>query len=129
MVRDPFSAEMKKGSLQLCVMALVAKRPMYGYEIISHLKKHSNGYFDIKEGTLYPILYRMVDKEIFKNEWLQVGEKPPRKYYTMTPKGQKALKKVHKEFDLMVSASNKILTDENLPLDDEAEKRPVKKKK
>ncbi len=128
MARDPFSAEMKKGSLQLCVLALLSREPMYGYQLIKTLKEESDGYFDLKEGTLYPILYRMVDKGILKDEWLQVDNKPPRKYYTMTAKGKKHLEKVKQEFELMVAASNEILASTSDEKAGSKKGKPVKKR-
>jgi len=62
MAKGNWAAQLKKGSLQLCVLALLSKNQMYGYEIIKALQKESDGFFDLKEGTLYPILYRMASR-------------------------------------------------------------------
>jgi len=124
MAKDPISSEMKKGSLQLCVMSLLDQRPMYGYEMIRTLRESSLGYFDLKEGTLYPILYRMVDRDILKHEWRQAGDRPPRKYYSMTQKGRTQLARTRSEFEKMVAASRKVL---DVRIDDNVDDRRKKK--
>lgn len=110
MAKGNWSAQLKKGSLQLCVMALLSKEEMYGYEIIKALQTESDGFFDLKEGTLYPILYRLEDKKYVKSQWLQKDKsKPPRNYYAITAAGKKALKEATKDFHEMVKSTEKIL--------------------
>ncbi len=105
-----WAAQLKKGSIQLCVMSLLTRGEKYGYEIIKALQEESGGYFDLKEGTLYPILYRMVEREYLKSEWMQKDKsKPPRNYYKITKEGKKALKDATKEFDKMVESTQKVL--------------------
>jgi len=110
MAKGNWSAQLKKGSLQLCVMALLSREEMYGYEIIKTLQRESDGFFDLKEGTLYPILYRLEDKKYVKSQWLRKDKsKPPRNYYTITPAGKKALKEAIIDFQDMVKSTEKIL--------------------
>lgn len=105
-----WAAQLKKGSIQLCVMSLISKEEMYGYEIIKNLQTASDGYFDLKEGTLYPILYRMEERGYVKSEWMQKDKsKPPRNYYSITKEGKKALKEASAEFHKMVESTDRIL--------------------
>jgi len=110
MAKGNWAAQLKKGSIQICVMSLLSRSEMYGYEIIKALQQESDGYFDLKEGTLYPILYRMEERKYVKSQWLQKDKsKPPRNYYSITKAGKKALNEAIKEFHNMVDSTEKIL--------------------
>jgi PadR family transcriptional regulator PadR len=110
MVKGNWAAQLKKGSIQICVMSLLSRSEMYGYEIIKTLQQESGGYFDLKEGTLYPILYRLEERKYVKSHWLQKDKsKPPRNYYSITNAGKKALKEAVQEFHNMVDSTEQIL--------------------
>ena len=83
--------DMRKGSTTVLILSLVAERPMYGYQIAKELERRSDGYFDFKEGTLYPALHRMEKEGLLRGEWQVVAEGPSRKYYHITEKGKRAL--------------------------------------
>lgn len=86
---------MKKGVLDMLVLKLLEKEEKYGYQIISELKEKSNQRFLLKEGTLYPILYRLEDDKYVESRWSEaVGKKVPRKYYVITEEGRNALKEI-----------------------------------
>ena len=97
---------MRKGSTTVLILSLVAERPMYGYQIAKELERRSDGYFDFKEGTLYPALHRMEKKGLLRGEWQVVAEGPSRKYYHITDKGKRALVDVAVEW---TTFSRKIL--------------------
>ena len=54
-----FERQLKKGALEMLVLGLVCAGPTYGYELLDSMARRSNGLFALKEGTLYPILYRL----------------------------------------------------------------------
>lgn len=86
---------MKKGVLDMLVLKLLEKEEKYGYQIISELKEKSNNRFLLKEGTLYPILYRLEDDKFVESKWSEaVGKKVSRKYYVITEEGRKALQEI-----------------------------------
>jgi PadR family transcriptional regulator PadR len=83
---------MKKGVLEMLVLKLLAKEEKYGYQLISELRESSNGLFVLKEGTLYPILYRLEDDELVISRWSEPkGKEISRKYYAVTEKGKQLL--------------------------------------
>ena len=93
-----FARQLKKGVLEMLVLALLAQKPSHGYELLLRLKESSDGLLVLKEGTLYPILYRLEDGGAIKAGWQapeQTGSGPyravPRKVYTVTPAGRAAL--------------------------------------
>ena len=61
-MEDKFSQQLKKGVLEMLVLKLVCDGPTYGYQLLTRLKEESGGRFTLKEGTLYPILYRLEDE-------------------------------------------------------------------
>lgn len=70
----------------LMILSLINERDMYGYEIIETLKKTSNEVFNLKEGTLYPILHRL-EQQGFLKSYQKTVENKKRKYYKITKKG------------------------------------------
>lgn len=87
-MEDRFSQQLKKGVLDMLVLHLVCVRPRYGYELLTYLKEHSQGLFTLKEGTLYPILYRLEDEGLIHAVWSQgEGRTAPKKIYEPTPEG------------------------------------------
>lgn len=94
-LNDKYESQMKKGVLDMLVLKLLENEEKYGYQIISELKEKSSERFVLKEGTLYPILYRLEDDKFVESKWSEaVGKKVPRKYYVITEEGRKALKEI-----------------------------------
>ncbi|MBQ3192054.1 MAG: PadR family transcriptional regulator [Oscillospiraceae bacterium] len=88
-MEDRFSQQLKRGVLEMLVLQLVCRQPTYGYELLLHLKENSGGLFQLKEGTLYPILYRLEDDGLIAASWSQgQGRTAPKKMYQATPAGQ-----------------------------------------
>jgi PadR family transcriptional regulator, regulatory protein PadR len=83
--------QIRKGSTEILVMSLLVERSMYGYEISQELAERSGGYFDLKEGLLYPTLHKMQKKGLLESEWQTVDGRP-RKYYSLTRSGRKVLR-------------------------------------
>lgn len=86
-----YERELLKGSTDSLLLCLVKNQPMYGYQIIKELEKRSNGYFQFKEGTLYPALHRLEKGGFLQGRWQKLPNGQERRYYHITPKGQEAL--------------------------------------
>ena len=94
-LKDKYESQMKKGAMDMLVLKLLEREEKYGYQIISELKEKSNQRFILKEGTLYPILYRLEDDGYVESQWSEAeGKKVPRKYYRITAEGREALKEI-----------------------------------
>lgn len=88
-MEDRFSQQLKKGVLEMLVLQLICQQPTYGYELLSQLKIRSRGLFQLKEGTLYPILYRLEDDGMIFAKWSQgQGRVAPKKMYEATDMGK-----------------------------------------
>lgn len=91
--------ELKTGVLELVILALLIDREMYGYEINQELSDRSKGKVEVKEGTLYPILYRLEEKKVIEGYWeAPKGRGKPRKYYRVTPIGSEYFKRYKEEW-------------------------------
>lgn len=77
--------QFKKGVLELCVLALLATKDRYGYELVNEISKN----IAISEGTIYPLLKRLKDDGYFTTYLQESQEGPPRKYYQLTDLGRK----------------------------------------
>lgn len=88
-MEDRFLQQLKKGVLEMLVLKLVCTQPAYGYELLTGLKEVSQGRFVLKEGTLYPILYRLEDDGFIAAKWSAgTGRTTPKKIYEATESGQ-----------------------------------------
>lgn len=80
------------GSTTLLILSLLAREEMYGYQMIVELARRSNRTFELKEGTLYPILYRMEDDGLVTSKWSEPrGKEVSKKYYRITGQGKETL--------------------------------------
>lgn len=88
-MEDRFLQQMKKGVLEMLVLETVCGGQTYGYALLGKLKERSGGLFALKEGTLYPILYRLEDEGFVTAGWSAgEGRAAPKKLYTATEAGR-----------------------------------------
>jgi len=78
-------AQMRKGILEYCILSVLDKKEAYPSDIITELKEAK---LIVVEGTLYPLLTRLKNAEILTYRWEESTSGPPRKYYSLTKKGQ-----------------------------------------
>lgn len=100
--------QFKKGVLELCVLALLARRDYYGYELVHHISEN----IDIAEGTIYPLLRRLTKEGYFQTYLQESDEGPPRKYYQLTPKGRTYMEELRAEWERFVGGVNRMLREE-----------------
>ena len=104
--------QFKKGALDIVVLNLLKQGDAYGYKIIRELDTRSGGYYKIKEGSLYPVLYRLEDKgyiESYRKE-MTSERSVPRKYYRITSEGKKHLDDMINEWKMFCSITNNMLS-------------------
>ena len=82
---EKWEAQLRKGCLEMAVLAALAPARSYGLEIIRTLEKHSD--LILSEGTVYPILNRLRDDGLVTSSWVESESGHPRKYYSLTRKG------------------------------------------
>jgi PadR family transcriptional regulator PadR len=81
-------AQMRKGILDFIVLLVISRGSIYVSDILKELKTHK---LIVVEGTLYPLLSRLKNSELLEYSWQESPSGPPRKYYTLTKKGQEML--------------------------------------
>ncbi len=102
------SKELSKGSNAMLVLSVIAKRDMYGYQIIKVIEMNSESVFEMNEGTLYPILHALEADKCLESYWCE-AEGRKRKYYKITNKGRKELAAKEKEWKTFSGAVSKVL--------------------
>jgi PadR family transcriptional regulator PadR len=107
--------QIRKGSTTLLILAVLSEEPMYGYQISQELDQRSDGYFDMKEGLLYPLLHRMQREGLVNSNWQEAEGARRRKYYAITKAGQEALQEQSKEWQMFMSKLQGVLAGVELP--------------
>ena len=97
------------GSTTVLILKLLEEKDMYGYEMISNLAKNSNHTFDLKAGTLYPLLHNLEKNGIVESYEESTASERTRKYYHLTEKGKDVLKIKEKEWHEYSTAVNRVL--------------------
>jgi len=100
---------MLKGNTQTLILSLLNQKSMYGYEIIKKLEISSNGLFNLKEGTLYPILHNLEKSKYIESYWEETEAKRKRKYYEITEQGKKELERRKYEWNVFQKTMNDLL--------------------
>src|SRR5205809_6744285 len=83
--------ELKRGSAEVLILALLEQRPRHGYEIGRLIDERSDGAISFHIASLYPTLYRLEDKGLIDGRWVEKAGQRRRRYYRLTPQGRKVL--------------------------------------
>jgi PadR family transcriptional regulator PadR len=100
-----WASQIRKGSLEMCLLAAIARRPCYGFDIMQELRDLLTS-----EGTLYPLLNRLQNEGAIDAYWQESASGPPRKYYTLTETGRETLAHMQIEWQRYTSAVEAVLT-------------------
>jgi PadR family transcriptional regulator PadR len=83
---ESWEAQLRKGSLELAILAVLWNSRLYGIDIIRTIREKCG--LELAEGTIYPILNRLKADDYLNSEWIEAEKGHPRKYYWLTSKGQ-----------------------------------------
>lgn len=109
-MKPKYEQQMKKGVLEMLVLQLLSGKEKYGYQLICELREQSEDMFLLKEGTLYPILYRMEDDGLVVGRWSEAkGREVSRKYYCITAEGRETLEQLRMLWDRFSQKVNVIM--------------------
>src|SRR3954453_17351546 len=97
--------QLKKGALELCVLALLARQESYAYDIAATLADS----VDMGEGTIYPLMRRMQNEGLVTTRLVESSSGPPRKYYRLTPEGRAAYAAQKREWRGFTDAVNRLV--------------------
>ena len=104
------TAQMRKGILEFCILSLISGHDLYTSEILEALKK---GKMLVVEGTVYPLLTRLKNADLLHYRWDESSSGPPRKYYSLTPKGEAFLSELQKVWSELNKAVKTITQNKN----------------
>ena len=93
--------QLRKGILELAILGALSRGRHYGYSLVRTIAGDST--IDLTEGTIYPILSRLAKEGLVASEWVESSQGPPRKYYTLTAKGEEAFRVLDEEFRKLAS--------------------------
>lgn len=100
---DEWRSQIKRGTLEFCILSMISRAPHYGYDIISKLE--ASPILAAKESTIYPLLRRLLKDGFLSSFWQETSEGlPPRKYYNITDKGREYLSAMADEWSKLLTA-------------------------
>lgn len=98
-----------QGSLTMLILRLLEEKDMYGYEMIETLRGKSNNVFELKAGSLYPLLHSLEEKN-FVSAYEDDSSGKTRKYYHLSGEGKRFLKEKKEEWEVYSTAVSSVLT-------------------
>lgn len=99
---DEWKSQIKRGTLEYCILLMISKKTYYGYEILQKLNKYP--VITAKESTIYPLLRRLLKDGYLSSTWQETTEGlPPRKYYAITNKGEEYLEAMSHEWNNLLN--------------------------
>jgi PadR family transcriptional regulator PadR len=100
--------EWKKGSAELLILSLLEDRPRHGYEIAKLIELRSAGALRFRVTSLYPLLYRLEDRDLIQGRWLEKAAQRRRRYYRLTNAGRALLQQQRRSWKVFVEAVGRV---------------------
>jgi PadR family transcriptional regulator, regulatory protein PadR len=100
--------ELKRGSTELLILALLEERDRHGYDLAGLIDDRSRGAISFHAASLYPTLYRMEDKDLIEGRWVEKAGQRRRRYYRLTKAGRKMLASQRTVWDNFFDALNRV---------------------
>ena len=86
------------GTVEMLILEVLSRGTSYGYQIAQTVLSESKGYFELKEGSLYPALHRMERQHMLSSYWEETADARRRKFYKLTPSGRRVLGEKRQEW-------------------------------
>jgi PadR family transcriptional regulator PadR len=96
--------ELKKGAAELLLLSVIEARPRHGYELGKLIETLSGGQLVFHLDSLYPLLYRLEERGWIKGAWVEKAGERRRRFYRLTPTGQRVLARQRQTWDQFVEA-------------------------
>jgi PadR family transcriptional regulator PadR len=90
------------------VLSLLERRPMYGYELVEALERGSGGLLAMGQSTVYPLLYGLEERGLLRTGWREAPSGRRRKYYHLTPSGERWLERQRTQWETLVEALGRL---------------------
>ena len=108
MAIDALARELKRGSTEVLILALLEERDRHGYDLARLIDERSGGAISFHAASLYPTLYRMEEKDLIEGRWIEKAGQRRRRYYRLTAAGRKALASQRSVWDNFFDALNRV---------------------
>jgi transcriptional regulator len=105
---DALARELKRGSTELLILALLEEQDRHGYDIARLIDERSRGAISFHAASLYPTLYRMENKDLIEGRWVEKAGQRRRRYYRLTTAGKKVLASQRGVWDGFFEALNRV---------------------
>jgi len=105
---NALARELKRGSTELLILALLEERDRHGYELARLIEERSEGAISFHAASLYPSLYRMEDKDLIEGRWVEKAGQRRRRYYRLTRQGRKMLASQRSVWENFFDALNRV---------------------
>ena len=99
-----FDRELKKGAAELLLLSVLEARPRHGYELGKLIEARSGGRLVFHIDSLYPLLYRLEERRWIRGTWVEKPDERRRRFYRLTPEGQRVLARQRETWDEFVEA-------------------------
>jgi len=106
---NAFSAELKKGGMEMLVLSLLEARPRHGYEIAKLIERRSDGRLRFALASVYPALLRLESRGHIKGRWVEKPGERSRCFYRLTAKGRKVLADHQETWKAYVAAIARVM--------------------
>ena len=100
--------EVKRGSAEMLILALVEDRPRHGYEIAKLIEQRSDGVLQFHVASLYPLLYRLEKRGLIGGRWVEKAGQRRRRFYKLTAAGQKILNEQRRTWKKFFAALDRV---------------------
>ncbi len=108
-----FSSDLIRSCADMVILTVLRNRPMHGYDVLVSMGEFGDGQFRFKQGTLYPLLYRLEREGWIKAKWEVPETGKKRKVYRITADGRRVLKQRTQQWDRFSKSVDAILRDDN----------------
>jgi len=108
MAIDALARELKRGSTEVLILALLEERDRHGYDLARLIDERSGGAISFHAASLYPTLYRMEEKDLIEGRWIEKAGQRRRRYYRVTAAGRKALASQRNVWETFFDALNRV---------------------
>jgi PadR family transcriptional regulator PadR len=105
---DALTRELKRGSGELLILALLEERDRHGYDLARLIDQRSGGAISFHAASLYPTLYRMEAKDLIEGRWVEKAGQRRRRYYRLAAAGRKALVSQRNVWENFFNALNRV---------------------
>lgn len=112
---------LKFSTVELLLLSLLKEEDKYGYQLTQEISSKSNNVFHLKEGSMYPVLYKLIDKGYISDRAEKVGVRRTRIYYHLEPAGEKYFEHLKADYDQITRAVINVVNniEERIPEEDE----------